>query len=114
MAGALRKQPPARHRKEVFPMQDKAIWLRGSGCEPNDALRADIRTQHVVLGVVVDERSCVFTVAELVREVGPKEQDAVERAVTDLTGVGLLRREGDSVLPTRAALHYSLLEAVAQ
>jgi hypothetical protein len=94
-------------------MQDKAIWLRGSGCEANDALRADMRTQHAVLGVVVDELPCVFTVPELVREVGPKERDAIERAVTDLIGVGLLRRDGDSVLPTRAAVHGCLLATVA-
>jgi hypothetical protein len=31
--------------------------------------------------------------------------------VRDLIGVGLLRREGATVLPTRAALHFERLES---
>lgn len=84
----------------------------GAGGLANGAMEADLRTQHALLGVVVDELPCVFTVAELVREVGPNERDAIERAVTDLVGVGLLRREGASVLPTRAALYFGMLESV--
>jgi hypothetical protein len=32
--------------------------------------------------------------------------DAYERAVHDLIGCGLLRRDGDSVIPTRAAVRF--------
>ena len=38
------------------------------------------------------------------------ERDAVEQAVHDLVGASLLRCEGASVLPTRAALFVSRLE----
>lgn len=38
-----------------------------------------------------------------------EERDAFECAVRDLTGAGLLRREGKSVLPTRAAMRFQEL-----
>ena len=47
---------------------------------------------------------------ELVREMTippqPDERDAVERAIRDLTAVGLLHHEGSFVVPTRAALDF--------
>lgn len=36
-------------------------------------------------------------------------RDAVDRAVRDLVAVGLLRHDGDSVVPTRAALCFDAL-----
>jgi hypothetical protein len=55
-----------------------------------------------------------LTVAELVREVGGQDaqfaqRDAVERAVRDLSGAGLLHRNEDFVMPTRAALRLNEL-----
>ena len=85
-----------------------------SGGELSEQTREDAQTQHAVLGTVINQLPCLLTVPELVREVGPDERDAVERAVDDLVGAGLLRREGDSVLPTRAGMHSALLVAVAQ
>ncbi len=95
-------------------MHHKAIEQPAPGCELTDTLREDIQTQHAVLGVVMDGLPCIFTVPELVREISPDDEDAVERAVRDLTRVGLLRREGTSLLPTRAATHFNLLVVVAQ
>ncbi len=56
-----------------------------------------------------------FTLDELIREMTAgshdfAERDAVERAVRDLVGAGLLRRCGELVLPTRAAVHFHRLE----
>jgi hypothetical protein len=60
-----------------------------------------------------------MTVAELVRELGGEEteedgadfalRDAVERAVRELGAAGLLHRNGDVVLPSRAALRFDEL-----
>jgi hypothetical protein len=38
-------------------------------------------------------------------------EDAVERAIRELVSAGLLRCEGGSILPTRAALYGAQLEA---
>jgi hypothetical protein len=56
-----------------------------------------------------------FTLAELVREItsaspDPAERDGIERAVRDLTGVGLLRLNGALVIPSRAAVKFHELE----
>jgi len=55
-----------------------------------------------------------ITFGELLREIGAgpedfAERDAVERAVRDLTAAGLLHRNGDLVLPSRAALRFDEL-----
>jgi hypothetical protein len=48
---------------------------------------------------------------ELRREMVPNDEDfsqtdAYDRAVRDLTAAGLVRRDGGSVIPTRAAVHF--------
>ena len=63
---------------------------------------------------MLDLHPTQLTLAELVREVGGErpsfaERDAIERAVRDLGGAGLLHRHDDFVLPTRAALRFSEL-----
>lgn len=50
-----------------------------------------------------------MTVGELSREICGEsadfaQTDAVERAVRELTGIGLAHRNGDVVIPSRAAL----------
>jgi hypothetical protein len=69
----------------------------------------DTATQRAVLSLVLNEHPALLAASEVEREVGAS--DAVERAVLDLTGAGLLRREGATVLPTRAALHFDRLAA---
>jgi hypothetical protein len=55
-----------------------------------------------------------LTAAELLREMAGEhasfaESDAIERALGDLEGAGLLHRGDDFVTPSRAALHLSEL-----
>jgi hypothetical protein len=71
--------------------------------------REDAAAQRAVLSLVLHEHPALLAASEVEREIGAG--DAVERAVCDLTGAGLLRREGATVLPTRAALHFDRLAA---
>ncbi len=69
--------------------------------------REDDDVQRAVLATVLHEHPTLLTLGDLMMEVSP--EDAVCRAVRDLGAVGLLRREGDSVLATRAALCFDRL-----
>jgi hypothetical protein len=74
----------------------------------------DAATESAVLQRLLDLHPVQVTAAELVREVGGEspgfaERDAIERAIRDLTGAGLLHSHGTLVLPTRAALRFSEL-----
>lgn len=71
--------------------------------------REDAAVQSAVLSLILSEHPALLAASEVEREFGA--DDAVERAVRDLSGAGLLRREGASVLPTRAALHFDRLAA---
>lgn len=84
--------------------------------DPISPAEADERVQGGLLAVLLAEHPTQLTVLELVRELTRDtdnfaERDAVERAVRDLVGVGLLYRQGIFVLPTRAALHFERLES---
>lgn len=77
-------------------------------CERNPA-EEDRKVQAAVLGFLIDEDPDRFTIPELSRAMnaGPaafEAEDAVERAVRELVGAGLLHCCGGFVLPTRAAL----------
>jgi len=72
----------------------------------------DAATESVVLRQVLAFHPVLVTAAELVREVGGEspgfaERDAIERAIRDLTGAGLLHNRDGLVIPTRAALRFS-------
>lgn len=69
----------------------------------------DARTQRAVLSLVLNEHPTLLASAEVEREIDAG--DATERAMRDLSGAGLLRMEGATVLPTRAALHFDRLAA---
>lgn len=69
----------------------------------------DAATESAVLQLVLALHPTVLSFEELVRELGPGERDAVERAVRDLAGTGLLHREESFVAPTRAALRFDEL-----
>lgn len=75
---------------------------------------ADAATQAAVLVLVLTEHPAQLTRAEIEREIAPSgdfaERDAVERAIRDLAGVGLLHRQGEFVLPSRATLHFDALD----
>lgn len=74
----------------------------------------DAATEAAVLQQVLDFHPTHVTVAELLRELGGEgqsfaERDAVERAIRDLAGAGLLHRLDSFVVPTRAALRFNEL-----
>lgn len=75
---------------------------------------ADLATESTVMRQVLAVHPVLLTTEELIREIAGEqaefaERDAIERAVRDLGGVGLLHQHGEFVLPTRAALHFSEL-----
>jgi hypothetical protein len=74
----------------------------------------DAQAQAAVLTLVLTEHPTPLTLADIEREVAPNQdfagRDAVARAVRDLVAVGLLHRQGDLVLPTRAALRFDGLD----
>lgn len=56
---------------------------------------------------------------ELIRYLGVDEGDfrqvdSRRRAIRDLLGVGLLRREGEVISPTMAALHFATLMRITE
>ena len=69
----------------------------------------DQGTQGAVMALVLAEHPTQLTLGDLMMEI--EDEDAVARAVRDLVAVGLLRREGGSVLPTRAAIHFDRVSA---
>lgn len=84
---------------------------RGDGLDPSSNLAQDMQDQHYVLLHVLALHPSHLTIPELVREVVADVEDfastdAVERAIRDLTGAGLLHCPGGVVMPTRAALHF--------
>jgi phage head maturation protease len=74
----------------------------------------DAATESAVLQQLLDLHPTQVTMEELLLEVGGQfadfaERDAIDRAVRDLAGVGLLHRHDSFVLPTRAALRFNEL-----
>ena len=75
----------------------------------------DTKAERTVLAFLINEHPNQLTVAEVswALNSGPVEfeaEDAVERAVRELVGAGLLRCSDGFVLPTRAALYFARLE----
>lgn len=71
----------------------------------------DIRDQAVVLTFVLALNPKHLTIPDLARSLNEKSRefkrpDAVERAVRDLAGVGLVEVESGLVWPTAAALRF--------
>jgi len=63
--------------------------------------------ERAVLGLVLDAHPKSLTIPEVARQIGG---DAVESAVRDLVGVGLLECHRGSIQPTAAALRFDRLE----
>jgi len=91
--------------------------LTGMGAsEPVSPAAEDLRDQAIVLGQVLFHWPIQLGLDDLLREIAvdpsaDNDSDRIERAVRDLVGAGLLRRCAALVLPTRAALLCSKLEA---
>jgi hypothetical protein len=64
--------------------------------------------QRAVLSLVLDAHPNPVTIPDLAREIDAG--DAVEPAVRDLVGVGLLECSGITVRPTAAALRFECLD----
>jgi len=80
-----------------------------------DFAAQDAQAQQVVLAFVLQEHPAQLTIPELCRALYAHpgdfaSHDAVERAIRDLDGAGLLSCRGGVVVPTRAALYFSRLE----
>lgn len=75
----------------------------------------DEREEAAVLRQVLELHPDVLTRDELIREMtggGPKgfsDVDALERAIRQLAGTGLLHQNGDVIRPTRAAVNFAAL-----
>jgi DNA-binding HxlR family transcriptional regulator len=74
----------------------------------------DEAVESAVLHQLLDLHPARLTFAELTRELTADhdtfaDRDALERAVRDLAGAGLLYRKTDFVEPTRAAVRFSEL-----
>ena len=74
----------------------------------------DEAMESAVLRELLDLHPTRLTLEEVAREVAGNggsfaERDAVERAVRELSGAGLLHRGDEFVAPTRAALRFSEL-----
>jgi hypothetical protein len=93
-------------------MQDQPIDAGLDSAPPT--ARQDLKDQAVVLTHVLAVHPDHLIVSELVREIAAgiadfAEDDRMERAVRDLTGLGLLRCPGGIVVPTRAAIRFNEL-----
>jgi hypothetical protein len=97
-------------------MADRHSMDRRSG-DPASSAAQDARIERAVLALLLDEHPDRLTLEELRRVLHPedpegaKPSDAMERAVRELVGAGLLHRHGQFVMPTRAALYFERLEA---
>lgn len=71
--------------------------------------------EEAVLRHVFDWQPTILRLCDLIREVSAepsnfRDRDAVERAVRELTKVGLLHRQGECVLPTPSAVYVRGME----
>lgn len=75
----------------------------------------DARAERVVLTFLVREHPALLTIPEVAQALYARpgdfeSNDAVERAIRELVGGGLLQCHGPFVIPTRAALYFARLE----
>lgn len=70
--------------------------------------REDESIQRAVLGLALEAHPKSLAIPDLAREID--QGDAVERAVRDLVGFGLLECRGVSIRPSAAALRFHRLE----
>jgi hypothetical protein len=86
----------------------------GESDDSRTTQEGDLATESAVLQLLLDLHPTQLTTGEVVRELsgeqaGFPERDAVERAVRDLAGAGLLHHRQGFAIPTRAALRFSEL-----
>lgn len=81
----------------------------------NEYVAQETKDQRLVLAFLLDAHPAQLTIPEVAQALYAhpgdfESNDAVERAIRDLVGGGLLQCHGAFVLPTRAALCFSRLE----
>ena len=91
-----------------------AMAANACGHEP-PAHEEDL-AQRAVLAILLDAHPAWRSTEEIVRELtdrpdefGPR--DAIENAVRDLVGAGLVHRHGSFVFPTRAPVRFDELQS---
>ncbi len=92
------------------PTPEASLGVRADWTTRDD----DLAMQSAVLQRVLDAHPGRLTADELIRELAGEaaafgDRDAIERAVRDLGGVGLLHTRDAFVTPTRAALRFQEL-----
>jgi hypothetical protein len=110
-------------REHDGPPDHKETWLLMASQDPRDCASfgaispadEDVFNERAVLFFVLGEHPNQVTAAEVLRALCPdledfKSADAVQRAIRDLVAAGLLRRQGEGVLPTRATICLRRLE----
>jgi hypothetical protein len=95
-------------------MQDQPIQDRPDTGASSSTYDQDLRDQRVVLTYVLDLHPTHLLVPQLVQEIAGgtvefAEGDNLERAVRDLTGLGLLQCPAGLVMPTHAAIRFDAL-----
>lgn len=87
--------------------------VSAGGAEPH--VTDHDQVQQAALAILLDAHPAQLSVDELARELtdrpdefGPR--DAIENAVRDLVGAGLVHRQGAFVFPTRAAVRFDELQ----
>jgi len=103
-----------RHKEAKLPMSCDNPTDRGVP-DPSTPADTDRKVEWAVLGYLLDAHPARFTIPKVSRvmnagETGFDSEDAVERAIVQLVGTGLLYCCGGYVLPTRAALYFWRLE----
>jgi hypothetical protein len=88
------------------------------GREHCDPAAEDAKAERTVLAFLLEEHPDQLTIPEvsLALNAGPADfgsEDAIERAIRELVGAGLLRCEGGFIVPTRAALCFARLDLAA-
>lgn len=92
----------------MSPLSNRA---NGATAHSRPQHKDDVRDQAVVLTFVLALNGNYLTIPDLARTLNEqprdfKRPDAVERAVRDLTGVGLVKIGSGRVQPTAAALRF--------
>jgi hypothetical protein len=83
--------------------------------DPSGPAAQDAKAERAVLAFLIGEHPNQLTVAEVSWALNNgsiefEAEDAVERAIRELVGAGLLRCADGFVLPTRAAVYFARLE----
>ncbi len=111
------KRPPAGASTPTEGLTTRSVYLLMADENPTDqgaTASEDDRDQAAVLTHVLMLHPTRLTVPDLVREIGAGAEgfdrsDRIERAVRDLTAVGLLHSAAGLALPTHAAIRFDQL-----